>query len=44
MNRLYLLLLLMMESMLKLGDTRARPEVPGVAVEVDAAPRLCVRL
>ena len=40
----YLLLALMRESILKFGGTRDRPEVPGVAVEVDAAPRLCVRL
>ena len=40
----YLLLALMRESILKFGGTRGRPEVPGVAVEVDAAPRLCVRL
>ena len=40
----YLLFALIRESILKFGDTRARPEVPGVAVEVDAAPRLCVRL
>ena len=40
----YLLLALIRESILKFGGTRDRPEVPGAAVEVDAAPRLCVRL
>jgi hypothetical protein len=34
----------MSESTLKFADTSDRPEVPGVAVDVDAAPRLCVRL
>jgi len=40
----YLLLALMILSILKFGDTRDKPDVPGVAVEVDAAPKLCVRL
>jgi hypothetical protein len=34
----------MMDSILKVGATRARPDVPGAEDEVDAAPRLCVRL